>query len=214
MNILKFVKKYSRKPCFHLMSTLECICGYLVAVLKTTTLMEHIASFMIEPRPWLIVFGKKLTNDVFESRATAYLKRFVSFFAFEEEFRSIQHNDVIKSVTYYKHKPLVLSEEQKKDNILQFRFIKSFLLHKTPSVFVMKTPSVANFKFLCMERLYILMFTHFNSYFKHQGKIPKGLKSIQITDATRKNPVVTTYFHDYSSFPPDFVLYLTQTNPF
>lgn len=60
------------------MSTTELFTTF-TNVLKTTTLIQDIASYMIDPRPWLIVFGEALSYEEHEDLSLHHLTKLHDF---------------------------------------------------------------------------------------------------------------------------------------
>jgi hypothetical protein len=122
----------------------------LVNVFKTTTMFEYIASEMTDPRPWFIVFGKRITDEVFREKAISYLNSLISTFCFTESYLDSRENLMIALGCYRKN--LVILPEQKKEFSVQFNLIREFLSRKSP-----KRP-----KLVSMDANYVHLFNYFS----------------------------------------------------
>lgn len=157
----------------------------ILNVFKTTTLVEDIASFMIDPRPWFIVFGKHISYDDFELKSKSYLNLLISTFQFTECYIDSEDNSMI-TCSCYDNKPENLLENHQEDFDIQFNLIKTFLVQK----------SAFHPKFVSMEANYIQLFNYFRYTILNE-------KEKQLTSLNR---VTVKYF--------DFPIHYIATYPY
>lgn len=162
------------------------IVASMMQVFRTTTLMEDIASFTIDPRPWLIVFGKNISNEDFESRTISFMNLFMRQFTLKLRPRWYEDENVLAGeANYIFHKKLTFTREERNDKRIQFEFVRCFLINKTPSV--------PERRFVRMEANYILMFNYFNVFFQHLIERVYELKYIKLEYSDFPKYYITTY---------------------
>lgn len=111
----------------------------VLQVFKSTTLIQDIASFTIDPRPWLIVFGKSFSQNEFESKTKMYLNQLISFMGMGEIYIESRVTKMI-TVLHYKENPEI-SLEDVQNMTLQLQMIKSFLCNKPLSPEIVRMES-------------------------------------------------------------------------
>lgn len=170
----------------------QSIVASMLQVFKTTTLVEDIASFTIDPRPWLIVFGKNISNEDFESRTISFMNLFMLDFNFKVTSRWYENVNILSGKATYIHKKCTFTREERNDKRIQFEFVRSFLINKTPSI--------PERRFVRMEVNYILMVNYFNAFFQNLKEKVCELKYVKLkySDFPEYHRII---YHDFPDVP-------------
>ena len=102
----------------------------VLQVFKTTTLIQDIASYAIDPRPWLIVFGKRLSEEEWHSMVEEYVTlirvELSNMFKFREQMVLITKEGEHFTCKWSETEFANTSEEYKQDIRLYIYFLQSF----------------------------------------------------------------------------------------